>query len=80
MKSQELATVLVCSGLLVMAWRKSFVQDFKKRFSCDCSPSQEDLGVFANIIQPCITMEDNGGLMRPFTMEEIWMAAKSIGA
>lgn len=57
-----------------------FVQDFKKRFSCDIPPSNDDLCALADIIQPCISSDHNKSLLTPILDDKIWDVVNGIGA
>lgn len=59
---------------------RHFVQDFKKRFSVASPPRPSILQDFINIINPCISIEDNSLLTAQVTDDEILEAVKSIGA
>lgn len=56
-----------------------FVRDFKKCFSCDIPPSNDDLCTLADIIQPCISSDHNKSLSTPISDDGIWDVVNGIG-
>lgn len=56
-----------------------FLQEFKKWFSVDTTPSHDSMNSFLNIISPCISDVDNRHLTNQVTLEEIHHALFSIG-
>lgn len=57
-----------------------FVNEFKMRFTRGQNPSNDHIKLVTQIIEPCITSEQNRKLIVVPTNSEIWNAVKSIGA
>ncbi|KAI5349670.1 hypothetical protein L3X38_002559 [Prunus dulcis] len=81
-KRNQILRIKDPSGIWVKADNlpQCFIEAFKLRFKADQAPNQHLVMDFLQIVEPCVTSQDNINLLAPVSDYELELAIKGIGS